>query len=54
LLVLVLIISLALLSRALRLIIASALISRAELRTLSIVWSGVPAGLTLELPFMVR
>ena len=53
-LVLVLITSLALLSRALHLIIVSTLISRAELRTLSVVRVGVPVGLTLELPFMVR
>jgi hypothetical protein len=43
-----------LLSRALHLIIISTLISRAELRTLSVVQAGVPAGLTLELPFIVR
>jgi hypothetical protein len=54
LLVLTLIIPLALLSRALHLIIISTLISRAELRTLSVVRAGVAAGLTLELPFMVR
>jgi hypothetical protein len=54
LLVLTLIIPLALLSRALHLIIISTLISRAELRTLSVVRAGVPVGLTLELPFVVR
>jgi hypothetical protein len=54
LLVLTLIVSLALLSRELHLIIVSTLISRAELRTLRVVWSCVPARLTLELPFMVR
>ena len=54
LLVLALIVPLALLSRALHLIIISTLISRAELRTLSIVWPGVPAGLTLEFSLMVR
>jgi hypothetical protein len=54
LLVLTLIISLALLSRALHLIIVSALISRAELQTLSVVRAGVPAGLTLEFSFVVR
>jgi hypothetical protein len=54
LLVLTLIISLALLSRALHLIIISALISRVELRTLSVVRAGVPARLTLKFSFMVR
>jgi hypothetical protein len=54
LLVLTLIVSLALLSRALHLIIISTLISRAVLRTLRIVRAGVSAGLTLELPFVVR
>jgi hypothetical protein len=54
LLVLTLIIPLTLLSRVLHLIIISTLISRAELRTLNVVRAGVPAGLTLELPFMVR
>jgi hypothetical protein len=54
LLVLTLIIPLALLSRALHLIIISTLISRAELRTLSVVRAGVPARLTLKLPFVVR
>jgi hypothetical protein len=43
-----------LLSGALRLIIISTLISRAELRTLSVVRSGVRAEMTLELPFVVR
>jgi hypothetical protein len=52
LLVLTLIASLALLSRALHLIIVSTLISRAELRTLRVVRAGVPARLTLELPFV--
>jgi hypothetical protein len=42
LLVLTLIASLTLLSRALHLIIISRLISRAELRTLRVVWAGVP------------
>jgi hypothetical protein len=54
LLVLTLIVSLALLSRALHLIIISTLISRAELRTLRVVRAVVPARLTLELPFVVR
>jgi hypothetical protein len=54
LLVLILIIPLALLSRALHLIIVSALISRAELRSLSVVRAGVPAGLTLKFSFVVR
>jgi hypothetical protein len=54
LLVLTLIAPLALLSRALHLIIVSTLISRAELRTLRVVRAGVPTRLTLELPFVVR
>jgi hypothetical protein len=54
LLVLTLIAPLALLSRALHLIIVSTLIFREELRTLRVVWAGVPARLTLELPFVVR
>jgi hypothetical protein len=54
LLVLTLIIPLALLSRVLHLIIVSTLISRAKLRTLSVVRAGISAGLTLELSFMVR
>jgi hypothetical protein len=54
LLVLTLIASLALLSKALHLIIISTLISRAELRTLSFFRAGVPVGLTLEFPFVVR
>jgi hypothetical protein len=54
LLILTLIASLALLSRALHLIIVSTLISRAKLRTLQVVRAGVPARLTLELPFVVR
>jgi hypothetical protein len=53
-LVLTLILSLALLSRVLHLIIVSTLITRAELRTLRVVRVGVPAGLTLELPFVIR
>jgi hypothetical protein len=52
--ILALIVPLALLSRALHLIIISTLISRAELQTLSIVRAGVPAGLTSELLFVVR
>jgi hypothetical protein len=54
LLVLTLIVSLALLSRALHLIIISTLISRAELRTLHVVRVGVPARLALEISFVVR
>jgi hypothetical protein len=54
LLVLTLIAPLALLSRALHLIIVSTLISRAKLRTLRVVWACVPAKLTLKLPFVVR
>jgi hypothetical protein len=54
LLVLSLITSLALLSRALHLIIVSTLISRAKLRTLRVVRACVSTRLTLELPFMVR
>jgi hypothetical protein len=51
LLVLSLIASLALLSRALHLIIVSTLISRVKLRTLRVVRACVPARLTLKLPF---
>jgi hypothetical protein len=54
LLVLSLIASLALLSRALHLIVVSTLISRAKLRTLPVVRACVSARLTLKLPFMVR
>jgi hypothetical protein len=54
LLILTLIASLALMSRALNLIVVSTLISRAELRTLRVVRACVPARLTLELPFVVR
>jgi hypothetical protein len=54
LLVLSLITSLALLSRALHLLIVSTLISRAKLRTLRVVRACVSTRLTLELPFMVR
>jgi hypothetical protein len=54
LLVLSFIASLALLSRALHLIVVSTLISRAKLRTLRVVWACVSARLTLKLPFMVR
>jgi hypothetical protein len=54
LLVLSLITSLALLSRALRLVVVSTLISRAKLRTLRVVRACVPARLTLKLPFVVR
>jgi hypothetical protein len=53
LLVLTLIARLALFSRALHLITVSTLISRAKLRTLRVVRTGVPARLTLELPFVV-
>jgi hypothetical protein len=41
-------------SRALHLIIISTLISGAEVRTLRVVWAGVPVGLTLKLSFIVR
>jgi hypothetical protein len=52
---LVLIVSLSLLSRALHLIIiVSTLISRAKLRTLRVVLSGVSARLSLEFPLMIR
>jgi hypothetical protein len=54
LLVLSLIASLALLSRALHLIVVSTLISRAKLRTLRVVRACVSARLTLKLSFMVR
>jgi hypothetical protein len=54
LLVLSMIAPLALLSRALHLIIVSTLIFRVELRTLRVVRACVPARLTLELPFVVR
>jgi hypothetical protein len=54
LLVLSLIASLALLSRALHLIVVSTLIYRAKLRTLRVVRACVPARLTLKLPFVVR
>jgi hypothetical protein len=54
LLVLVLIVPLALLSRALCLIVVvSTLISGAKLRTLGVVLPGVSAGLPLVLPFVV-
>jgi hypothetical protein len=46
--------SLALLSRALHLIVVSTLISRAKLRTLQDVRACVSARLTLKFPFMVR
>jgi hypothetical protein len=52
LLVLSLIASLALLSRALHLIVVSTLISRAKLRTLRVVWACVSTRLTFKLPFM--
>jgi hypothetical protein len=54
LLVLSLIASLALLSRALHLIVVSTLLSRAKLRTLRVVLACVSARLTLKLTFMVR
>jgi hypothetical protein len=54
LLILTLIASLALLSRALHLIIVSTLISRAKFRTLRVVRACVPARLTLKLSFVVR
>jgi hypothetical protein len=55
LLVLVLIVPLALLSKALCLIVVvPTLVSEAELRTLGVVLLGVSAGLPLVLPFMIR
>jgi hypothetical protein len=54
LLVLGLIASLALLSRALHLIVVCTLISRTKLRTLQVVLACVSARMTLKLPFMVR
>jgi hypothetical protein len=55
LLVLVLVASLSLLSRALHLIIIiSTLISRAKPRTLSVVLSGIPARLSLKFPLVIR
>jgi hypothetical protein len=54
LLVLSLIASLALLSRALHLIVVSTLISRAKLRTLRVVLACTSARLTLKLLFMIR
>jgi hypothetical protein len=55
LLVLVLVVSLSLLSRALHLIIVvSTLISRAKLRTLRVILSGVSARLSLEFPLVIR
>jgi hypothetical protein len=55
LLVLILVASLTLLSRALYLaIIVSTLISRAKLRTLRIVLTSIPTGLPLEFPFMIK
>jgi hypothetical protein len=55
LLVLVLVVSLSLLSRALHLIvIVSTLISRVKLRTLRVVLSGVSAKLSLEFPLVIR
>jgi hypothetical protein len=54
LLVLVLVASLSFLSRALHFIIViSTLISRAKLRTLRFVSSGIPTGLSLEFPLIV-
>jgi hypothetical protein len=54
LMVLSLIASLTLLSRALYLIVVSTLISRAKLRTLRVVLASISARLTLKLPFMIR
>jgi hypothetical protein len=55
LLVLVLVVSLSLLSRALHLIIVlSTLIPRAKLRTLRVVLLGISARLSLEFPLVVR
>jgi hypothetical protein len=54
LLVLSLIASLTLLSRALHLIVVSTLIFRAKLRTLRVVLASISARLTLKFPFMIR
>jgi hypothetical protein len=55
LLVLILVASLTLLSRALHLIVViPTLISRAKLRTLRVVLFGVPAGLSLEFPLVIK
>jgi hypothetical protein len=54
LMVLSLIASLTLLSRALHLIVVSTLIPRAKLRTLRVVLASIPARLTLKFPFMIR
>jgi hypothetical protein len=55
LLVLILVAPLTLLPRALHLIVVvPALISRAKLRTLRVVLTGIPAGLSLEFPFMIK
>jgi hypothetical protein len=55
LLVLILVAPLTLLSRALYLVVAvPTLISRAELRTLRVVLTGIPAGLPLQLSLMIR
>jgi hypothetical protein len=54
LLVLMLIASLTLLSRALHLIVVSTLIPRAKLRTLRVVLASIPARLTLKFPLMIR
>jgi hypothetical protein len=54
-LVLVLVASLTLLSRVLYLVVVvSTLISGAELRTLGVVLSGIPAGLPLVLSLVIR
>jgi hypothetical protein len=55
LLVLILVALLTLLSSALYLVVVvPTLISRAELRTLGVVLTGIPAGLPLELSLMIR
>jgi hypothetical protein len=55
LLVLVLVASLSLLSRALHwIVVISTLISRAKLRTLRVVLLGIPARLSLEFPLVTR
>jgi hypothetical protein len=55
LLVLILVAPLTMLFRALYLVVVvPTLISRAELRTLRVVWTGIPIGLPLELSLMIK
>jgi hypothetical protein len=55
LLVLILVVPLTLLSKALYLVVfVSTLVSRAELRTLGVVLTGIPTGLALELSLVIR